>query len=136
MSSGIYCIENTVTGERYVGASCQIKVRWGEHLTLLRNSSHNRYLQASYNKHGEQCFGLQVLEECSKEKLVEKELKWASKLNPSLNASHVSNEGGVLRWRHKHEIKLEASKKAMRQWAEVRDYKAKNSRPSSLPIPR
>ena len=43
-NSGIYCIENLLTGDIYVGSSNKIKRRFSEHKYKLRNYKHtNKY---------------------------------------------------------------------------------------------
>lgn len=65
MESGIYAIENTETGEIYIGQSHNITTRWGHHKRTLRtNEHHNVPLQAAWNKYGESVFEFKVLELC------------------------------------------------------------------------
>ena len=71
---GIYSIENVVNHKKYIGQSINIKSRWCKHKVDLNNGSHdNDYLQKSWNKYGENNFEFEILEECSKEELNEKE---------------------------------------------------------------
>lgn len=73
--SGIYCIENIVSKKIYIGSSIDIKERVEQgHLRSLRLNEHpNRHLQNAYNKRGEGCFIVYVLEYCSEDKLIERE---------------------------------------------------------------
>ena len=60
---GIYLIFNLVSGKRYVGSSINIYNRFHEHIHILkRNEAHNKHLQNSWNKYGEESFVFQVLE--------------------------------------------------------------------------
>lgn len=62
---GIYKWENLVTGRVYVGQTNNLHRRHGEEKSQLRNNRfgiNNRYLQASWNKHGEANFQYSVLE--------------------------------------------------------------------------
>lgn len=71
---GIYCIENTVNGKKYVGQSKDIKDRWRRHISELKKCKHdNSYLQENWIVYGESAFKFYVLEECSPELLDEKE---------------------------------------------------------------
>lgn len=46
MKVGIYCIENTKNGKKYIGQSSKIEQRWSDHRTLLKYNSHyNIHLQ-------------------------------------------------------------------------------------------
>lgn len=66
---GIYCIENLITGKRYIGQSVDIYKRWNHHIYTLNNGFHcNQYLQKSWNKHGENAFKFIILEECKSDK--------------------------------------------------------------------
>ena len=61
--SGIYKIENTVNGKRYIGSSVNIAKRRRQHLNLLhKNKHHSIYLQRAFNKWGECAFEFSVLE--------------------------------------------------------------------------
>jgi len=61
---GIYAILNTMNGKVYVGSAVDIKARWMRHVHRLRLGMHtNPILQAAWNKHGEDAFEFEVLEE-------------------------------------------------------------------------
>lgn len=71
---GIYKITNIVNGKFYIGSSKEIIQRWVDHRYLLNsNNHHSKHLQSSWNKHGEQSFLFEIVEECEKEKLIERE---------------------------------------------------------------
>ena len=68
--SGIYKIENTVTGECYVGSAVNLAERKSGHFSKLKQGKHHSaYLQRSFNKHGEEAFVFSALERCEREKL-------------------------------------------------------------------
>ena len=47
--SGIYCIENLISGKKYIGQSVNIQNRWNHHICELNKGIHyNDHLQ----KHG------------------------------------------------------------------------------------
>ena len=72
--TGIYKILNLVNGKMYIGSAIDIKNRWYRHKTKLKYSKHHSIkLQRSYNKHGIENFIYEVIEECEKEKLIERE---------------------------------------------------------------
>lgn len=100
MSSGIYKIENILTGKYYVGSSVDIKKRWNKHLSQLRKGTHpNKHLQSSYNKYGEDAFKFEVLEfALFPEDLVPMEQKYIDGLNPEYNlAPTAGSQLGVKR---------------------------------------
>lgn len=48
--TGIYCIENTANGKKYIGQASDIEKRWTQHKQKLRNNSHhNPHLQNAWN---------------------------------------------------------------------------------------
>jgi len=63
MTSGVYAITNTVSGERYVGSARGIEGRWETHRRLLRaGTHHSKELQRAWNEQGITAFSWQVLE--------------------------------------------------------------------------
>ncbi len=120
---GVYAIQNTITSECYVGASCNVKVRWTEHRCLLRTGMNNKRFQASFNTHGEEVFEFKLLEECSLEDLHRKELEWAYKLNPQLNNMFVAVQGEKLVWKRTEDLKREASLSVKQRWAKWKAYR-------------
>lgn len=77
MTCGIYLIVNHVNKKLYIGSSTNTEKRFKEHQYQLANNIHiNTKLQNSYNKHGEECFGYAVLEECLLDNLLEREQFW------------------------------------------------------------
>ena len=66
MNCGIYQIENTANGKRYIGSSNQIRRRFYLHKWSLRRGDHHSItLQRSWNKYGESMFVFKVLIFCS-----------------------------------------------------------------------
>ena len=61
--SGIYKIINKLNGRIYVGSAKRFIERWQSHTSSLRNQKHqNKFLQADFNKCGEEAFVFEVLE--------------------------------------------------------------------------
>jgi group I intron endonuclease len=72
---GIYAIVNMIDGKKYIGQSVDIKTRNRKELRKLKNGYFtNQHLQNAFNKYGEENFIFIFLEECSKEKLNEREI--------------------------------------------------------------
>ena len=81
MTYGIYCIEHTNSGRKYVGKSKHIERRIHEHFHKFKKAKH--YLAHAIQKHGEAAFTWHVLEvitpECV-EALAAAELRWIDAL--------------------------------------------------------
>lgn len=74
---GVYSITNLKNNKRYIGSSKNIESRWADHKRRLkRNVHHSIHLQRAWNEYGEQNFCFEILEECLKEQLFEKEQWW------------------------------------------------------------
>lgn len=74
---GIYKITNLTDGKVYIGQSVTVSHRLHEHKRHLRKNIHsNLPLQSAWNKDGEENFVFELIEECSKEKLMEREKYW------------------------------------------------------------
>lgn len=71
---GIYCIENTINGKKYIGLSRNIDQRWNEHRSKLRRGKHtNIYLQRAWNNDGEESFKFYIVELCDSSVLSDRE---------------------------------------------------------------
>lgn len=79
---GIYAIENTVTGECYIGQSKNIVARFQQHMAMLEKGEHHSFkLQKAYDSLGASVFVFKILEICDEELLDVKEQKWIDKLD-------------------------------------------------------
>lgn len=91
---GIYCIKNLVNGKKYIGQSNNIYKRWKSHVRELDNNCHhNQYLQNAWIKYGKENFIFNILEECTENKLNEKEIFYIDKLH-SYNSGYNLTIGG------------------------------------------
>jgi len=90
-SSGVYLIENSNNGKRYIGSSVNMPGRFLDHKKLLRRGRHHSpHLQASWNKYGEGAFRFEVLEEWEPEFCVSMEQWWINMLRPEYNHRSVA----------------------------------------------
>jgi group I intron endonuclease len=92
---GIYVIRNIVNDNIYIGSSVNIKKRFCQHRNSLRkNKHHNKYLQRSWNKYGEENFEFVVIEHHSyPEKILGRENQYILLYNPEYNSVRVNKEG-------------------------------------------
>jgi group I intron endonuclease len=69
LKSGVYKLTNLINNRIYIGSAKEFKERWKQHHYALKKNKHsNKFLQADYNKCGEDAFKFEVLEVISGEK--------------------------------------------------------------------
>lgn len=81
---GIYIITNKINGHQYVGQSINIAERWKSHIRASKNKTYREYkypLYVAFRKYGITNFTFEILEECSADKLNERELFWINKFD-------------------------------------------------------
>lgn len=91
--SGIYRIRNVVNGHSYIGSSNNVGKRWRSHVGYLKRGKHQSIkLQRAWDKHGQDAFLLEVLEEVSDEgKLLEREQHYLDIAKPVYNMTQTVN---------------------------------------------
>ena len=106
--SGIYRIQNTVNGKFYIGSSVNIRWRAQKHVSHLRRGiHHNAYLQAAFNKYGEQAFLVDMIESCERSEVLIREQVYLDKLNPHYNICKFA--ANTLGYQHTTESKSKMS---------------------------
>lgn len=99
--SCIYSITNTINNKQYVGQTKDYNSRVNSHLCALRaNRSHNRHLQNSFNKYGEQAFQFDIIEKCDIDELNDREQFWIEELGSYDNGYNLDKGGGGIRGYH------------------------------------
>jgi group I intron endonuclease len=78
MSCGIYKIENQINQKVYIGQSTNISTRWRRHRSEANNLNNSYPLYCAMRKYGLENFSFEIIEECPREKLNEKEKYWIS----------------------------------------------------------
>lgn len=101
---GIYGIRNIINGHTYIGKTgMNFGDRWDSHKSLLRSGKHfNQHLQRAWDKYGEDNFDFIVIEECSADKLDEREryyIQFYREENLSYNIAD-GGEGGSFLGKH------------------------------------
>lgn len=103
MNCGVYKITNTVTGDFYIGSSCNIRRRTVNHRNDLAKNAHaNRHLQNAWNKYSADNFEFSTILLCAVEKKLYFEQRLLDLFNPAYNiainavapmqGSHMSEE--------------------------------------------
>lgn len=91
--SNIYIIKNKINNKVYIGLTTRcIQIRFKEHLKLLK-SNENQIIHKAIKKHGKENFYVELLEECDKNILDEKEKFYIKKYNSIQNGYNVTLGG-------------------------------------------
>lgn len=88
---GIYKITNKINGKCYIGQSIDINDRWIRHRSRpfqVNDSAYNTYLYRAIRKYGLNNFIFEILEECPREDLNEREIYYIDFYN-----SYYTNNG-------------------------------------------
>lgn len=94
-TSGIYVIANTKNGKVYIGKGVNVRARWLNHKSALRNGHHhNTHLQHAWDKYGEKVFKVFMLEHCPVDKLDEREIHHISVYKTNGLAYNITDGGG------------------------------------------
>lgn len=100
---GIYIITNNVNGKCYIGQSINIKKRWNKHKNdafCATSPAYNYPLYMAFRKYGVENFKFEVLEECKKQELEEKEIFYIAKYKSDGENGYNQNKGGAHVARH------------------------------------
>ena len=90
---GIYKITNQLNGKVYIGQSVNIEQRWKRHKQEVKNGNKTYKLYNAIRKYGIENFSFEVLEECLRDELNEKEIYYIKKYNSYCNG-YNSTLGG------------------------------------------
>lgn len=107
----IYKIISIIDDKIYVGSALNFNGRKSRHLSCLRrNIHHSRYLQNSFNLHGENNFIFDVLELVEDQsKLIETEQKWIDWLKPDFNMTKIAGFNSSIGMKRTDETKRKIS---------------------------
>jgi group I intron endonuclease len=78
---GIYRLTNNITGKCYVGQATDLRRRLSAHLRQLIDRTHRQpVLRAAFAKHAPRVWTFEVIEECHRSKLTERETFYVQKM--------------------------------------------------------
>jgi group I intron endonuclease len=96
---GIYMVTNTINGDCYIGQSKDIQRRWWMHKGSRTNIKKLPIVGKAIKEFGINNFKLEILEECSRSELNEKEIYWIEALSSRENGNYNILRGGQDRMR-------------------------------------
>jgi group I intron endonuclease len=94
---GIYKITNKINGKSYIGQSVNIQRRFNAHKSAafnLNNRLYNSPLYRAIRKYGVENFNFEILEECKKEELNDKEIFYINKYETHSKNGYNQDDGG------------------------------------------
>lgn len=109
--TGIYKITNKINGKIYIGSAVNIYSRWNLHKFKLKNNKHHSIkLQRAQNKYGLDNFIFEIVEECPKNLLIEREQYWIDNLKTYSNGYNCNPiAGSPLGFKHSEESRKKFS---------------------------
>ena len=93
---GIYIITNQVNGKAYIGQAVDIRHRFYNHRCDAFNPNDKKYnypLYKAFRKYGLKNFSFEILEECDRSELNEKEIYYIAKYNSYYNGYNQTKGG-------------------------------------------
>lgn len=120
--TGVYKIENKVTGDCYIGSAASVgkwkstsgfNKRWKKHESDLTKNKHcNKHLQNAWNKYGKENFSFSILTICPKECCVLTEQVFIDIFNPSYNIQKVAGSSNLgIKFSEEHRLKMSKAQK-------------------------
>jgi len=82
---GVYLVTNNINGKRYVGSSVDVAGRLSTHFSRDAKKYSDKLFYADILKYGRNNFRFEILEECEREKLIEREQYYYDTLKPEYN---------------------------------------------------
>ena len=98
MACGIYKITNLINNQCYIGQSINIERRWTQEKRKAfrkKDPSYNYLLSRAFRKYGIENFSFEILEECSKEDLDDREVYYISKYDSYFNRYNQTTGGQI-----------------------------------------
>lgn len=109
---GIYKITRRDTGKAYIGQSVDVFARWKSHSNFAQAKKNWQIIKRALHAHGIAQFTFEVLEECSKEDLNDREIYWIKHFDTISPAGYNLTSGGGGLQNPSEEIRKKMSKAA------------------------
>lgn len=132
MATGIYVIENTVNGRRYIGSAVNIDKRWKEHRRQLSEGRHHsRFMQREWSKRGQEAFVFRVLLLCDRANLLWYEQALLDAWQPEYNTAPTAGSQLGLKMTDAAKAKMSSAAKRTRNFTGHRHSEASKRRISA-----
>lgn len=129
--AGIYKIVNISNSKFYIGSAIILNTRWSRHKYNLRNNKHpNIILQNVWNKYGEEIFDfviVEVIENFTKEKLLEREQFYIDTLKPEYNFRKIANSNLGIKYNLKSPKRIKGHVSPIKGVSQSEEHKKKLS---------
>ena len=115
--SGVYLITDTITGKTYVGSSKNIRTRAITHFSKMNTGhTHAPYLvfTQTFFSYGASAFSIDIIEECSVDRLLDRELYWFGVLKPTENTMLFCSKGIAF----SEDERIQRSERTKKLWAD------------------
>jgi group I intron endonuclease len=123
--SGVYTIQNTVSGKMYIGSAQLIRRRFAQHRAALQKRCHqNKHLQAAWDLYGSSAFTFTVTLVCRPEDIRYYEQRLLDGLKPEYNQSTSAYSGIPIGGTCSNEHKLKVGAASVALWAQT-EYRTK-----------
>ena len=121
----IYKITNIITQKSYIGQTKRtIQRRFNSHISEANRNLYDTYLHRSIRKYGKENFIVELIEECNRENISDREIFWIKELNtksPNGYNLHDGGYGGCLNPSDELRKKLSDAKKGSVPWNKGKD---------------
>lgn len=116
---GVYKVTNNINGHCYIGSSLDIERRWREHHSKPFNKKSADYgfkFYSAIRSYGIKNFTFEILEECKKDMLLDRERYWYELYKPEYNMMYPERKPGTI-FKHTEEAKKKISRNNAKYWS-------------------